>query len=288
MICVNQQDTVKVWLHGDLSKIFPSSVRLNSEAEMIATIIDTIDRNTRQAGLPVNLPQLFRERNVQTFDQAVLAVHQCATLYNSIVPAKMNCVTQLRLGRQYAEGSSINRPIASSMIVSARTPAFSRSDHLLGSPKPMASSVKNIVSASIVQPSRVGHSFAVSRIPQYSQVSTSRPKIKPAAGNLISKQSCVQFRSVPPVKRSRVSASTIKPQLKMSNTKVLSQSPVVHPLTTQTQTIARTPLNFQRNVESRRRNIQEGRSSDKIWDVIRRSRQQQSTPQNIIQHEVRR
>lgn len=191
MICVNQQDTVKVWLHGDLSKIFPSSVRLNSEAEMIATIIDTIDRNTRQAGLPVNLPQFFRERNVQTFDQAVLAVHECATLYNSIVPAKMNCVTQLRLGRQYAEGSSINRPIASSMIVSARTPAFSRSDHLLGSPKPMASSVKNIVSASIVQPSRVGHSFAVSRIPQYSQVSTSRPKIKPAAGNLISKQSCV-------------------------------------------------------------------------------------------------
>lgn len=54
MIGINSSDIAKVWINGKLSKNQVDSMRLKSEAEMIETIVDVIDRNT-QTGLHFNL-----------------------------------------------------------------------------------------------------------------------------------------------------------------------------------------------------------------------------------------
>ena len=60
MICINYEDIVIVWMNSNLLQSSISSIRLKTEAEMIATIIDKIDRNTKQEGMPKNIREFFR------------------------------------------------------------------------------------------------------------------------------------------------------------------------------------------------------------------------------------
>ena len=142
MICIDSNDVVKVWLNGDLSKILPNSVELGTEHEMIGTIIDTIDRNTDQTALPASIRAFFRQKSIQTFEQAVLAVYSYATLHSATIPDKLDCLTELRGGkRRKVVQSNLNEVIGSPIIIQPQLQRLSKSSIFVNNLNPVTTSI---------------------------------------------------------------------------------------------------------------------------------------------------